>query len=75
MGRCFVSLVPAQDRHRNIAILNKAAAVQSAVEPVTQADRLLRPFGVGPVALQFTEQAKGFSHLGFGFIARPRDVG
>ncbi len=51
MGGCFVSLVPTQDRHGDIAVLDEAAAVQSATEPIAQADRLVRPFGLRSVSL------------------------
>jgi hypothetical protein len=75
MGRCFISLVPAQDRYGDVTVLDEAAAVQSAIEPVAHASRLLRPFGVRPVSLRFPEQPQGFSHLRFGFVARTRRVG
>ena len=44
MRRCFVSLVPSQHGNRDIAILHKAAPVQSAIEAVTHTAGLLHPF-------------------------------
>jgi hypothetical protein len=43
----FMTLVPSQNRHRDIAILNETTAVQSAIEPIAHARRLIHPFGVG----------------------------
>jgi hypothetical protein len=70
--RQFVTLVPSQNRHRDIAILDETAAMQSAVKPVAHAARLVCPVGVGPVTRGFTEEAQRLSHLRFGFIALTR---
>jgi hypothetical protein len=50
-----VSLIPAQHRYGDIAILNEAAAVQAAIEPVAHATRLFHPFRIRPVALSFAQ--------------------
>jgi hypothetical protein len=60
---CFVSRVSPQHCYGDIAILDEAPAVQSTVESITHAGLLVGSFGVGAVALGFTEQAEGFSHL------------
>jgi hypothetical protein len=42
----FVRLVPAQNRYRNVAVLDEAAAVLSPVEPVAHASGLIHPIAV-----------------------------
>jgi hypothetical protein len=70
MRRQIVPLVAAEHGDWNISILDKSAPVQPTVEPIAPPMRLLRPFRVGSMTLPFTQQAKGFSHLRFGVIAR-----
>ena len=52
--RRFVSRLPSQDGHRNIAILNEPTAMQSAIETVTHAGGLVHSFRFGAVSLRFT---------------------
>jgi hypothetical protein len=66
-----MALIPSQDSHRYVAILNETPAVQTSVEPVAHASRLVQAFAIGPVSGRLAKQAKGLSHLGLSFVGRP----
>jgi hypothetical protein len=68
MGWHFVTRIPAEHGNRDIAVLDKTATVQPAIEPVAYAMRLLWTFLFGSVALPLAQQAESFSHLRFGFV-------
>jgi hypothetical protein len=68
MGWHFVTRIPAEHGNRNIAVLDKPATVQPAIEPIACAVRLLRAFRFGSVALPLAQKAKSFPHLRFGFV-------
>jgi hypothetical protein len=70
MGRHIVPLFSAKHGDWDIAVLDKSAAVQPAVEPIADTMRLLRAFQIGSMPIAFAQQAKSFSHLRFSFVAR-----
>ena len=70
MGGYLMSLVSAQDRYGDIAILDKAAAVQPAIKSIAHTNGLVRPLGFRSMPLRFAQQTEGFSHLGLGLVTR-----
>ena len=65
-----------QHGHRDIAILDKPAAMQPAVaataEHTAHTIGLVHAFQFLPIARRFAKQAEGFSHLRFSGIGRTR---
>jgi hypothetical protein len=61
-------LVPAQYCDWNIAVLDEAAPVQTATEPIAHPMYRFRPLRLGPMTLPLAQKAEGFSHLRLGLI-------